>query len=602
MKSKFNMTIPNFVSASAVLSSSQLFHALEYHCSVYFNADKNYDFTSQTPFQSEDLMVARPKVKVSIAYPGSEDAPMSVIGALIQERMFQDALSLLRLHASSLVMLNSGNDTLEFVSPVFSYLHLNLGYLMGLCMFHLKNYESSINLLRAYKDSSPRNSFLEARFTTLLMAALFKYKNSSPDSFRAALDFFETGSVVYSTALGLKHPYHGLHVNALADLYFLVQAIPQAKATLMIAFELFQSALGRIHPVCAGMLTKIGILLLVQGQVNPAIESFSSAIAVYEEINKTSSDNDSADQNEKPVYIDDQSHCMHALALALNMKGDTKTATSTAFKAIDIVTTAGRIITPSITHNLLLLAELLEFGGDYSAAVTLYQDVWDVVKQSPKSYHMSVMLVDLASRLIHTTIDSLPLASRVLLETIRADQEVVDASTWNGVVSAVCDDLWNDDPCNYIIRTINKGLEFAAVGDIFSLSSRLGKVGKGVVGVPFGGKADTTALAPRSVVEVADPQTQRPRSRTQPSEHAEGDFKDSFTRRFSGNSRAARSNTQTDAPNSTPPHGDDDFTDVTSKDGAEKLDESTLVLLKLKVLLRLGMKNADAKQSASNRR
>jgi tetratricopeptide (TPR) repeat protein len=468
VKSKFNLTMPSFLASSAMLSSVQLFHALGYHCGVSFSSDKDYDFSVHDPFKYEDLSSYRPKVKSSTSYPGSQHSPIAVAAAMMQERMFQDALSLLRIHTSSLMIMNSGNDTLEFVSPMLSYQHLYSGYLMGLCLFYVKNYESSIALLQSYKDMAPKKSLMEARLITLLMAAQFKYKNSASDSVKVSLDSFEKGSVVYSEALGLKHPYHGLHVNALADLYFLVQALPQAKATLMIAFELFQAALGHMHPVCAGVLTKIGILLMMQGQVTPAIETFSSALLVYEEINKICSEEGSADAT-KTVYVDDQSHCMHALAAALNIKGDTKAATSTAFKAIDIVTTAGRMITPAITHNLLLLAELLELGGDYSAAVTLYQDVWDVVKQSPKSYHMSAMLVDLASRLIHATIDSLPLTSRVLLETIRADREAVDGKTWSSIISTVCDEFWNEEPCTYVAKIISQGLEIASTGGAWVL-------------------------------------------------------------------------------------------------------------------------------------
>jgi hypothetical protein len=61
-----------------------------------------------------------------------------------------------------------------------------------------------------------------------------------------------------------------------------------------------------------------------------------------------------------------------------------------------------------------------------------------------------------------------------------------------------------------------------------------------------------------------------------------------------------RSRSQSDAQNSRISGLDVDTVEVTSKEGIEKLDERMAILLKLKVLLRLGMKNAEANRKANN--
>jgi hypothetical protein len=147
---------------------------------------------------------------------------------------------------------------------------------------------------------------------------------------------------------------------------------------------------------------------------------------------------------------------------------------------------------------------------------------------------------------------------------------------------------------------------FLITKEIFSLSSRLGKASKGVVGVPFGGKPDA-ASSSKTSDDDAELQSDKARFRTQTYDEAARDasHKDAFLRGFSANSRVARPRSQLDAQlPSRSSDVDHDAAEGSSKEAVENVDENIALLMKLKVILRLGMKNTEtiSKGNADERR
>jgi hypothetical protein len=460
LKSKFQLELPSGADSS-IVHLPQLFAALQYHCGVLFREDKSYNFSNAEPFSNNDLVKVVPVVKMEIQYPGADHDLALLAAAYIKDQLYSDALSTLRLQISALMLTQGSRDMTDFMASRFRAELASLTYQIAVCQYLMKLYEPCCNTLRNLLESMPKCSAIAARMLTLLMCATFKSMGSSSSKVATALEYFEAGRAMYSITLGVHSPCHGLHVTALADLYFSVQALPHVKASLLVSQHCFNAALGDLHPVCANIMCKLGCLYLADNDYLAASPLFEAAFNVYRFINENSST--------PHVYKFDEAHCLHGLAVALKGKGDTAYAMHCAISSIDIATSGGRPVTPGVVHTLLLLADLCEESSDLYTAISLYQDVWNVVRSSPQLYPMSKILRDVAGKLVRVIVDSLPLQSRTLLDSIIADCPRPTRSEWQLAISAICGELWVQEPAEYITETIKSALEEA--GESGNLSS-----------------------------------------------------------------------------------------------------------------------------------
>lgn len=292
---------------------------------------------------------------------------------------------------------------------------------------------------------------------TLLMCATFLCNASSPAKVQLALQYFEAGRTMYLLTLGSQNPMIGVHICALADLYFAAKAYSQAKVATMIAKSTFQSILGDLHPVCAGIGCKLGNLLLAEGQYGAAVEIFEAAFNIYQHINRLSPQTN----GESHIYADDEGHCLHGLAIGLKGKGEIVYAMQCAILSVDIATSENRPMTPGVVHTLFLLAEMYEMTSDLYTAASLYQDVWNIIKCSPHMFPMSQILKDLAARLVRVIVAMLPLQSRTLIETILAGTPSPSKQEWKITVNSLCAEMWLYEPVEYIKELIKSALQGA---------------------------------------------------------------------------------------------------------------------------------------------
>lgn len=460
---KFGLAVPKSQDRCTVLHAFQLFEAAKYHCGASFKDSNQYLFHQSgvtEPFQLEDLIDYSPVVKVSHLYPGADHDLEALSAAYLKEKMFGDALNVLRIHMSA-VVLSQGTQVVErFLSPKQRAIAAHLTYQIALCHFMLKQYDMCSNTLLAQLESTPKYSVMAARMLTLLMSSTF-LSGSGSSKVATALQYFETGRMMYCLALGSQTPLHGLHASALADLYFTSGALPQAKVANMIARSNYQHALGDMHPVCAGVACKLGNLLLAEKQYGAAVEMLEGAFAVYQHINRQVSQGKGDGKESTHVYYTDEAHCLHALAVALRGKSEVTYAMQCAVLSVDIATSENRPITPGIVHTLLILAEMYESTSDLFTAVALYQDVWSIVKMNPHVFPMSSMLVDLAGRMVRVVVDMLPLQSRTLIDTIVAEAEPPSPTEWDVAVNMLVVELWAQEPVPYIRDTVKQALEEA---------------------------------------------------------------------------------------------------------------------------------------------
>lgn len=394
-------------------------------------------------------------VKVEQQYPGVDHTLAALSVAYMKENMYNEALNTLRIHMSA-VVLSQGTQAMEnFLSPKQRSQATYLTYDIALCHFMLKQYDACSNVLLGLLESASKYTVLAARMLTLLMCSTYLTGSGSSTAGKVAtaLGYFESAKTMYYLTLGPQHPIHGLHVSALADLYFTSKALPQAKVANMVALHCFKSALGDMHPACAAVACKLGNLLLAENQYSAAVELLEGAFAVYQYVNKAN--------GVAHLYHTDEAHCLHGLASALRGKNELSYAMQCAVLSIDIATAENRSITPGTVHTLLLLAEMYETSSDLFTSVALYQDVWNIVKANPHIFPMSTMLVDLASRLVQIIVDMLPLQSRTLLDTILAESSMPSASDWEKTQKALISELWNEEPVGYIRDTIKNSLEEA---------------------------------------------------------------------------------------------------------------------------------------------
>lgn len=461
--SKFGLLIPNNLDRSTIFHAFQLFEAVKYHCGVTFRDSNEYIFHHSTvsePFQLLDLIAYSPIVKAFHHYPGVDHDLEALTAANMKEKMYGDALNALRIHMS-VVVLSQGTHVMDqFLSPKQRVLVAHLTYQIALCHYMLKQYDLCGNVLTAHLQNAPKYTVMSARMQTLLMSSTFFSGGASSGKITAALQYFESGKALYCLTLGSLSPAHGLHACALADLYFMVNAMPQAKVANMIAQSSFQHVLGDMHPVCAAIACKIGNLLIVQKQYSSAVEILEGAFAVYQHINKQTA----SFANSKElihVYYVDESHCLHALAVALRGTSEITYAMQCAVLSVDIATADDRPMTPGTVHTLLILAEMYETTSDLFTAVLLYQDVWTIVKANPHVFPMASMLVDLAGRIVCVIVDMLPLQSRTLMDTILVEAEAPVATEWDIAINMLIAELWAQEPVTYIRDTIKKALEEA---------------------------------------------------------------------------------------------------------------------------------------------
>jgi tetratricopeptide (TPR) repeat protein len=477
VQSKFGLHIPSNHDRSTLLHAFQLFEAMQYHCGVTFRDSNQYLFHNPLhpePFRPEDLVDHAPVVKAEQLYPGADHDLAALSAAYMRERMYSDALNSLRIHMSA-VVLSQGTQVMErFLSPKQRALTTYLTYDIALCHFLLKQYEQCSHVLLGHLESSPKYTVLAARMLTLLMCSTFHSGSGSSDGkslpnaakINTALQYFESAKMMYYLALGSQHPAVGLHVCALADLYFESKALPQARVTNMVALGSFKHALGDMHPVCAGVAVKLGNLLLADGQHSAAVELLEGAFAAYQHVNRQAAAARLTGSGPAPapavhVYYSDEAHCLHALAVALRGKSEVSYAMQCAVLSVDIATGDGRAMSPGTVHTLLLLAEMYEASSDLFTAVALYQDVWNIVKTNPHIFPMASMLLDLAGRLVRVIVDMLPLQARTLIDTIMAESIAPSGVEWDMAQNMLVTELWTQPPVAYIRDTIKQALEEA---------------------------------------------------------------------------------------------------------------------------------------------
>lgn len=513
MLQKFNLNLPKNINRSTILHGFQLFEAMKYHCSVKFRDSNSYIFHQPSvpePFLLDDLIVYSPAVKADHLYPGCDHDLNALSAAYMKEHLYSDAMNILRIHLSA-VVLSQGTHVVEnFLSPKQQSITSHLTYEIALCHYMLKQYDLCSTVLLAQLESTEKYSVMAGRMLTLLMSSTFlSGSGSSAVKVNTSLQYFESGKTMFYLTLGSQTPMIGVHVSALADLYFSSKAFTQAKITNMIALSSFQHALGDMHPVCAGVVCKLGNLLIAEMQYAAAVEMLEGAFAVYQHINKQTMGAVGEAKENIHVYHTEEAQCLHALAVALRGKSEVTYAMQCAVLSVDIATADNRPITRSTTHTLLILAEMYETTSDLYTAVALYQDVWSIVKSNPHVFPMSTILVDLAGRMVRVIVDMLPLQSKTLLETILAETERPSSMDWELVVNMVIAELWTQDPVPYIRDTIKLALEragekgkfwryfylfhfneYLTYSGMFSLASRLdyivkSKASTGVIGVPF---------------------------------------------------------------------------------------------------------------------
>ena len=462
---KFSLSIPPSFDISTILHAFQLFEALKYHTGVTFRDSNQYVFHHSSrpePFRLEDLLDYSSIVKVQQLYPGIDHDLETLSSAYIKERMYGDALNVLRIHMSNFVLQQGTQIIEDFLSPKQRALSSYLTYKIALCHFMLKQYDLCCNVLLAQLESMPKYSILAARTLTLLMSSTFLSNSGSKSSkISSALKYFELARTMYFLTLGSQSPAHGLHISALADLYYANEAFSQAKVTNMIAYSSYRNCLGDMHPVCAGVACKLGNLLLYEEKYAAAAELFEHSFAAYQHVNKQCAITDGSDSRNIHVYYADEAHCLHSLATALKNKNELSYAMQCAVLSVDIATLDGHPMTPGVVHTLLLLAEMYEATSDLFTAVALYQDVWKIVKSNPHVFPMATMLVDIAGRIVRIIVDMLPLQSKTLLDTIIAESEKPSETEWKMTINMLISELWAEEPVGYIRDTIKQSLDDA---------------------------------------------------------------------------------------------------------------------------------------------
>lgn len=445
---KFELSFPSPFKKSMYVHLPQLFNAVSYHVGVVLRQSSVQSLGCESnpdPFSVDDIEDILHSSKYSMTYPGLFYTVDNLAEAFLACKMYSDATRAFKIRLSLHEICRSFQSK---PSMKMRYESTLLAYNLALCYYLSGKYEAASAILRTELDGCHQSTPITARLVTLLMCVDFCAGRLSD-----SMKHYETAREIYVEWLGPRHPMVCLMFTTLSDLYFSSDLLKHAHVMTLKAVDFCDHFVGESHVLYGSCAYKLGVVLVKQGAYKEAEEMFQKSLLVYSSLSSRGAE-----------FSNEQSMCLHGLAIIQNMLENVDGAIDFAVKSLALSTAEDKYVTTHAVNCILLLAELHEKQNLMAEAADLYADAWDIVCAYPKDYNFFKMLLVLASRIMSSHINSLPLHARMLLESVAADTDDIKKREWDVTCAYVTTRLL-ESPIGYIGDVVAELLEKSNPGE-----------------------------------------------------------------------------------------------------------------------------------------
>jgi tetratricopeptide (TPR) repeat protein len=447
---KFELSLPSAFQKSMYVHLPQLLNAIVYHAGVVLRLSSVQSLGCESnprPFCVEDVQEILSSSKYSITYPGLFYTVDTMAEAFLACNMYSDATKAYKIRLSLHEIFRSFQAK---PSMKMRYESTLVAYNLALCYYLSRKYDAASAILRTELDGCNQSTPVTARLVTLLMCVDY-----CAGRLADSMKHYETARGIYIECLGPRHPMVCLMFTTLSDLYFGSDSLKHAHVMTLKAVDFCDHFVGESHVLYGSCAYKLGVVLVKLGAYKEAEEMLQKSFLVYSSLSSRGAE-----------FSNEQSMCLHGLAIIQNALENVDGAVDFAVKSLALSTAEDKYVTTHAVNCILLLAELYEKKNLMAEAADLYADAWDVVCAYPKDYNFFKMLLVLASRIMSTHINSLPLHARMLLESVAADSDEIKKQEWDATCSYVINLLLEKSPIGYIGDLVTELLEDSNPGTI----------------------------------------------------------------------------------------------------------------------------------------
>lgn len=457
---KFGLDIGNIPDKRNALHPSQLFLALQYHCSVVFRDSPDYRFNhadSPRPFDASDIKQAfTTRVKVHTTVPGHMNSILPLAEPLMGCEAFNDAASLLRYRLSLQLLSNIDHTSPRETAAIGHTIHK-----LATALYFNQDYKGAKDILDAFLLENPQYGFLTTRMLTLRMCIDFKLAD-----LESALRFFDVAHEMNSYCFGPSHIVHVQLLCTLADLYYGVGAVSAAALQLTMALDIARRVLGESDILFATIASKLAAVeLQVKKRMKQSIRNLSIAALTFDTCLA------------KGLAVGKEaSECLYILASNLQQEQRLDIAINCAVQSVEI---ASKVFTsktpPYVAASLLLLGDLFYRKSDMSSSLLLLDDAYSAVRSNVDDYKSAgrtLAFIICSILAVHKATFTLP--CRMLMSAVESEVRNGDKHTgvtvpgsWDHVVAEVVESLWDDNlkPTEMLSRVVREFQESEGSND-----------------------------------------------------------------------------------------------------------------------------------------